>query len=136
MRNAPGVYLTFSQRIGRTGMSRATAVVVPHAQPKTSVRWKIFLMLLLLVTVNYIDHGWRLASRCGARIAADRVAHCGRAFMARCVRYRWGRHHSLRHRHLVLHQEPAARSPRRQRSRSGTHRTSAAAGIREGSEKP
>jgi ACS family D-galactonate transporter-like MFS transporter len=36
-------------------MSRASAIVTEHAQAKTSVRWKIFLMLLLLVTVNYID---------------------------------------------------------------------------------
>ncbi len=36
-------------------MSRATAAVMAHAQPKTSVRWKIFLIMLLLVTVNYID---------------------------------------------------------------------------------
>ncbi|MDB5785144.1 MFS transporter [Caballeronia mineralivorans] len=36
-------------------MSRVIAPVTEHAQAKTSVRWKIFLMLLLLVTVNYID---------------------------------------------------------------------------------
>lgn len=36
-------------------MSRATAAVMAHAEPKTSVRWKIFLIMLLLVTVNYID---------------------------------------------------------------------------------
>jgi MFS transporter, ACS family, D-galactonate transporter len=36
-------------------MSRAPAAVAAYAQPKTSVRWKIFLIMLLLVTVNYID---------------------------------------------------------------------------------
>jgi MFS family permease len=36
-------------------MSKATATVAEHVQAKTSVRWKIFLTLLLLVTVNYID---------------------------------------------------------------------------------
>jgi ACS family D-galactonate transporter-like MFS transporter len=41
--------------IWEKGMSRLTASVTEHAQAKTSVRWKIFLMLLLLVTVNYID---------------------------------------------------------------------------------
>ena len=36
-------------------MSRTPAAVAAYAQPKTSVRWKIFLIMLLLVTVNYID---------------------------------------------------------------------------------
>jgi MFS transporter, ACS family, D-galactonate transporter len=49
------MYLTLQQQFGRRGMSRVTALVVEHAQAKTSVRWKIFLMLLLLVTINYVD---------------------------------------------------------------------------------
>lgn len=36
-------------------MSRPIDSAAAYAQPKTSVRWKIFLVMLLLVTVNYID---------------------------------------------------------------------------------
>src|SRR6266849_4453121 len=36
-------------------MSRPIESAAEYAQPKTSVRWKIFLIMLLLVTVNYID---------------------------------------------------------------------------------
>src|ERR1700742_1057266 len=55
MRNAPRMHVTFNSESGEAGMSRAPAAVVAYAQPKTSVRWKIFLIMLLLVTVNYID---------------------------------------------------------------------------------
>jgi ACS family D-galactonate transporter-like MFS transporter len=36
-------------------MSRPIDSAAEYAQPKTSVRWNIFLIMLLLVTVNYID---------------------------------------------------------------------------------
>jgi MFS transporter, ACS family, D-galactonate transporter len=36
-------------------MSRPIDSAAAYAQPTTSVRWKIFLVMLLLVTVNYID---------------------------------------------------------------------------------
>lgn len=36
-------------------MSRPIDSAAAYAQPKTSVRWNIFLVMLLLVTVNYID---------------------------------------------------------------------------------
>ncbi len=36
-------------------MSTPIESVAEYAQRKTSVRWKIFLLMLLLVTVNYID---------------------------------------------------------------------------------
>src|ERR1700758_4274122 len=36
-------------------MSRPIDSAAAYAEPKTSVRWNIFLVMLLLVTVNYID---------------------------------------------------------------------------------
>ena len=36
-------------------MSSSVESVTAYARPKTSVRWKIFLIMLLLVTVNYVD---------------------------------------------------------------------------------